>query len=337
MKSTLIKIDKSISFDEFCKIDTFEKFKLFELFDINHYKSLSKEYNIEYLQWFFNPVYNEILNRKICRYFEIDFGDDKVLVIIRFTEMPNFRFIRVYNRPLSKNDNSQNVKKVLGVLKSLEFMRFSLLKDNDLNVKDINLDFTDFYFDINYLRNVKFTGKWLRANRVTAFSKSSMFKYFFTNDISEYYDDIFKLREKWAGVLGTKVPIHDTSRFSKVLKRNSKYLTWLLIYLEDTLVAASCFYKIDNYAVVYYEYTLGRDDNIKTKYPESRNIISNITNIILYLECDYLYPFDIERLYIMGVLNADTTGKGLYEYKERMSQGKIEFFNDFEFFNNKEN
>jgi len=97
----------------------------------------------------------------------------------------NNKQIRIFDIPISLNNNENNMNMVIEKLSSLSFVRFVFKEGVSLfDKKNEILSYRDYYYDLQKF-NIKFqSNKWLRQKRINTLLNHENFKIIINNRVN---------------------------------------------------------------------------------------------------------------------------------------------------------
>lgn len=324
----LVDLFNSISLDKFLDIKDFSIFKSL----CSDIRSLTRE---EFNR-LTNPYYcsdNPLLwqvHYSWCKgtsqpgnvYMVVTLGGSRATLLMKITQIYNAKFITLIDVPLTDNDNLRNY--ILEHLKELDFFKFIFKKNYLPYYEDKDYyelpSYNDYYYN---LCELNFNGKWLKKNKI---------KRYFTKDFRvEVVDHItnkeeqLALREVWGSALSKKhkSKVSNNALFSNITNNIGDNM-WYNIYYKDKLIASSCVGLDNDYALWFFEISIGRvKRDIEDQY--LRASIQNITNVLLYFITKDLLSRGINRLYIAGCSD-NHSKQNLLNHKASTTHGCIEYY-----------
>lgn len=315
-----------ITYNTFLNYKSFDDFKDNKKINMDNFNEIISFFNCCYdgaVKPFYhcNPLYNTITKTNNYQYMVINFENDVVFFMYKIIQIVTTKQIRVFDLPISKNNNQYNVKKIINHLNQLSFVKFatqeSFIQDEyGINYVGNICEYNDYYFDLN---NLNFNSKFKSSNRINLLENNLNFKVYFTSEINK--EDALTLRKQWKE---DKLNVNKTSDniFEKFLNYSSDDLRYILIYYKNKLISLQCFLINNNleYADCLYIIHLGRQKNNDETLSK---ILSSLTNIQIFLISKYFCNTNINYIYLAG---CRPTEKKLLQHKKRISSGAIKYY-----------
>lgn len=303
---------------DFIEFKNQSKLKLENIEQINLF--FNSEYNNKFKPFYhLNPIYNTILNNNQFQYIILEFENDKVMICYKIIQIMKLKQIRVIGLPISLNKIKHNVHIVTNHLISLDFVRIVTMCDNQFNGEKL-VDYNDYYYDYS---NHKFNGRFRSKNAINKMLNNKDFEIIVENKTS--VDFISKLRDSWIKGMsenGSFISNQSTKDFYKVIQYDNDNILNIIITYKSNPISIQTFIinKKLKYADCLYINHLGRyesqDENLML-------VLKNICDIQNYFAYKELLRYSISDIYIAG---CRPTEKRLLKHKERISDGKIEYY-----------
>lgn len=303
---------------DFIEFKNQSKLKIENIDEINLF--FNSEYNNKFKPFYhLNPLYNTILNNNQFQYIVVDFEDDKIMICYKIIQIMKLKQIRIIGLPISLNKNKEKINIVCEHLLSLDFVRIVTMNENIFEGSKL-LEYNDYYY--NYLDH-NFNGKFRSKHGINKMLNNKDFKIIAKNNVS--IDFIKELRDAW--VIGMKengsdVSNQSTKDFYKIVQYEDEDILNIILTYKSNPISIQTFLinKTLKYADCLYINHLGREvlNDIDLTL-----ILKNICDIQNYIAYKELQKYDISNVYIAG---CRPTEKRLLKHKERISDGKIEYY-----------
>lgn len=235
--------------------------------------------------------------------------------------------LKLYDLPVSRNNNIDNVYKVMKVLCDKDFFVSFVMDEGRLleGFPKINLDkierhyMSDNFYSTLDSVNERMSNAFRSKYRINNLEKHLTYKFYESLD-----DDMIELAESIYKEWSTKVPSPgEFKQFKGILRFNSDNLRYLFTYYDDDPVSVSVFLNAGKYCIEEFCYTKVRsdfEDKLKKK---------SLNKLVLYiklLELQYTREnFGTDTLYVLGSGEASQKG-GLYQNKLENNKGFVKYY-----------
>ena len=331
----LINRVPKITYDEFLTYKAFEDFnEKGTILNLDYKDYLVKFYKNYYncenpILWMIDPGYNYLTEENKVKFLIVCINNDEVLLSYRRTAIFKTKFIKLIDIPLSLNNNDSNVKTIISQLLKFKFVRI-MTKEKYLPYyeglkNEVAVEYSDFYFDLEYFSKLFKDTKWRKKNVINRFESNGLFHTYTTNTCN--IQDAKILDDMWSSSLGSRynTRVLLDKNFIHCINKSISNVYYTQLYYLNNLIALGCFEIIDDYALLFYVKHIGRNkDQIKDPYLHSS--IQNLTNTLLYFMGTFLLEKGVKRLYEAGVMKEQHNQK-LLEHKLKTTNGFIKYYN----------
>ena len=319
-------------YKDFIKLKTFSQFRKFpniRLSDIvNFYEFIPLILEGDN-HWHYsgNFITNEISTDARFKYGIIEMEDnDSILFTFKYIQILHNKVIFLINAPVSLNNNTNNVLKVIDHLSSLNFVK-GVIKHKDLHLFskwdiDIKVKEDEYYTYIPVWKDKFNRGKWKAKQRVnwTLNDKDFLFR-------EATYDDIPNLinfLESWINYKETNLNEKVTS--SKVyynlinaIDTCDNVKVYVLLY-KNQIIATHGYTIFRNTADQIMNLSISRTNHIETD-DRLRKIFACLTHQMTWYSYNILDTQGIEYIYCGN----GVSDKGMATYKSQCNTDKYEY------------
>lgn len=268
-------------------------------------------------------AYNTITEDAKFRFLLVTIRGTQVFAPYKVIQILKTRQIRFFGWPTSDNKDDVGESLVYQKLKELPFTRFVFTSTRTTAGVKRLVEYDDYFFSLNDKDGVYSTSKYRSKNYVNRLLNCGDVEVKFS--ILPKAMDFINLRNEWkAGMIrrGSTVSPKSDVAFYKTVSSGHCDLRYLAIYYKGKAVSLQVFLLSQgfSFADCLYIHHLWESDGDET----FKKILGNITEIQKYLAWEYLYKHGgIERVYLAGCRPSEHR---LLAHKERISDGKIEYF-----------
>lgn len=263
-------------------------------------------------------------HRGFIKYIEVEFEDDVVTLFFESLFFCNPPQIKIYELPVSKNNNDNNIRALIKELDSKDFKKIYIVDDygrSFLGVNDVtqSTEESNFYDTYDYIMSTKDTQKFRTKYR---------FKYLkehcnsvFSETLSDAQkEEVFALRATWEKYFPHKV--YNSKYFKGAVNYSSSDTFNMLTYYDEELVHYNKVYVRRNGAQRIFSVNAAR---YKTEDEERNKNIYNIDRYTRIPLLEYLHSMGVDIVYHLGTGGNDGTD-GMYDYKMRTHEGCVPYY-----------
>lgn len=255
------------------------------------------------------PSYCKMVNEYRMRYIELDFEDgDTVSFIFKVIQIVQVKQIKLFEVPFSKNNNFKHIKLVVEYMSSILGKQFVIFS-NIYKCGIIDPMSCNYYYNYDYFSK-KITRDFCKNHHFNRY-KNNFSLNIFTTLNNKNKETFISIYNQWHD---NKKNPKSSASFMHALKVEDKNFLYYIGTLKDIpcICGIGILTKFGLYII--YEYSLNRTSSLY-------NSIVLYTSIILSQK---LYnEYNIYNIYTLG---ARDNNKGLIDFKERTSEGKIESY-----------
>ena len=289
--------------NDFLQLNSFEEYKnigikLLELDDLPSwfYKKAKQPFNYNMF-----PTYCKLVNEYRMRYIEIEFNDDIVAFCFKVVQIIKTKQIKIFELPYSLNNKQKHINMIIKHMYNILNNQFICLS-NDTISSSIDKENCNYYYNYDYYNN-KLTGHYRRKHQFSRYKPTFELKLF--DKLSNDQKNIFiNIHEQWYKTKNN--PASPKSFKYAINQKNDNYL-YYIGYVKN--IPCICGIAIKTYFGIYiiFEYSL---DRVNKFYD----------TIVIYTSYFLSKTLSEYNIYKLG---ARKTEKGLIDFKERTSAGKI--------------
>lgn len=309
-------INDFLNISEFVEFKNQKKLKLENIDEINLF--YNKYYNATFPVFYHCvPLYNTSINNNQFQYMTIEFDDyDIVLISYKIIQIMNNKQIRIFDVPISLNNNDNNINIVVDKLNLLSFVRFVFKESVSLfDKKSEILPYRDYYYDLQEF-NIKFqNNKWLRQKRINTLVNHEDFKIIINNKAN--IDDACELKKMWQSKM-VDITDKNMSKFKKMLSFLHDDIVHVQIYYKDKLISLETIYLYNDMAFDVSFIHIGRHKEDYIENETLHAVLNKIEDCSLYLIGTYLLNHNINHLFIA---EANPKNLPLLHHKEKRTNG----------------
>lgn len=142
-----------------------------------------------------SPTYNTVMGDKQFRFILVRFGSDKVFVPYKVIQILKTKQIRFFNKPVSRDGNTEHENAVFHKLNSLPFVKFALTESERVDGCEPLFEYDDYYFTLDDKTEKYASGKYRSKNYINQIfsNKDVTLEYGYTADAKQ----LLSLREVW--------------------------------------------------------------------------------------------------------------------------------------------
>lgn len=292
--------------EEFLQLKSFNEFKIIgkKLIEIDDLPQWFWDYSDIPFNYNMLPDYCKLVNEYRMRFVTIEFDDDIIGFCFKVIQIIKTKQIKLFEVPFSLNHNNNNVKIILQHLNDTLDKQFILL--SNIYIDEIDKENCNYYYNYHYYQN-RVTPKYRRQHRFKRYENNFELKIINSLD-NNSIKDFVEIQTNWYKL--KKNPSSPQS-FLKAIKIKGNNYIYYLGYLNHIPCICGIGIKTKFGIYIVFEYSLDR------------------TNILYDSIVIYTSRILTEKLYnIYGDINfyklgARKTEKGLLDFKERTSEGKI--------------
>lgn len=271
------------------------------------------------------PLLNDLTNEKKYRFLVISIGNDEVFFVYKIIQIVKTKQIRVFDAPISKMDNIDNVKKTIEILYQKKFVRFCFstsfakLYDSHIGIAKRLVEY-DNYFYYNK-KECQTSSKRYKVGANLAESGSG-FKVVI--DKKPTRKDLMTIRNDFNNYLvsrGSVLNSNDDEEYIKICTYQGEEIRILSFYFDNVLIHISVLYVIEKWHVAYTIYDISLHNYDKTNPTLKRVISHNMTEKVKYY-MSLFFP-NIDKIYVLG---CRPTEHRLLAHKEKICDGKLEYY-----------
>ena len=293
--------------------------------DVNPYYAIYAQRGVKPF-YHLSLAYNTAMDDKQFRFVLIDMGDgDTVFVPYKVIQILKTKQIRFFNKPVSKNGNTEHEQTVYDKLMSLGFVKFVLTGIENPDKSGENLvNYNDWYFQLDD-KDAKYgSSKFRSKNHIIFIFNNSDFDIRYTDTINA--KQMLELHNIWkVGMInnGSTVAATNDKAFNNVIMSGNENLRYIVIYYKSVPISLQIlnFAKEHGFCDCLYIQHIWNDggDIILHK------VLQSMTKIQKYLLWKYVWNREhTPRVYWSGFAPKETAR--MLPHKERNSDGKIEYY-----------
>lgn len=270
------------------------------------------------------PVFNSIVGEKKFKFAVVNIGDDEIFFAYKVIQILTTKQIRVFDLPISRLSNNENVEKIIGILRKKDFVKFAFIgahsKPYDISECSRLVEYDNYYYVNDFCKRVtnrekKNYGIRLLENNddfVVSLNEKIMLRDLqgIRNDFNKY------LRQR-----GSSVNKKDDKEFYDICCSASDKINVITIRYKGTLVHINVLYAVEELGVAYSLYDISLHDYDTGDRIIKKAIEHNMTEKIKYYTSQFLPKSRV--VYILGCRPSEHR---LLAHKERISDGKVEYY-----------
>lgn len=268
-------------------------------------------------------AYNSITEDTKFRFLLVTIRGTKVFAPYKVIQILKTRQIRFFGWPTSDNKDDVAESLVYNELKKLPFTRFVFTSTRITNGVTRLVEYDDYFFTLNDKNGLYSSSKYRSKNFINKFLGNEEFRVEF--GVRPDHKLFSELAVEWKqGMLerGSHVSTVWDKHFASFLTNYHTEVRYLAVYYRDKPISLQIFLCNTTFAYadclfIVHKWNDGGD-------PVLHRFLSCITEIQKYLAWEHLYKHGgIERVYVAGCRPSEHR---LLAHKERISDGKIEYF-----------
>lgn len=270
-----------------------------------------------------SPTYNTVMNDTHFRYLIVRFGGDKVFVPYKVIQILKTKQIRFFNKPVSRDGNTEHENAVFYKLNSLDFVKFVLTESERMDGYEPLVEYDDYYFTLDDKDHKYNSSKYRSKNYINQIfsNKDVTLEYGCTADAKQ----LLSLYEVWKNGMiknGSVVTKSNDKQFTDLMFSTNIKIQYIVIYYKSRPISCQSFIleKEHGYCDCLFIHHIWDDDGDKILH----RITQNITEIQKYMCHYFLYLREgIQTVYIAGCRPSEHR---LLKHKQRISDGKIAYY-----------
>lgn len=238
-----------------------------------------------------STLYNYMSNGYSHRYLIIDFGDDSVMVCMKYVNIFQYKYMRIQSYPRSLNGIKTNEVIVYNKLKELVIFEMLWVTENEKipyneRIVDSNYydDISERWVDINRL-------KWLKRRKINRFKVDEEFK--LVEATENDYDNIMVCLNTWC--VGKGKSLHNKKFIGKI-KNNYEWvignddIKFIIFKYNDIILGGAIYGKFGgNSYQNMLEFSLTTRTNSATEIddPRYKTFLQGSAQIMNYFQLEY--------------------------------------------------
>lgn len=311
----------------------FEKFKSVNILNDDYEESIrmfySKLYDGQHNVPFYHclPTLNGITGEKKFKFVVVAVGDDRIFFAYKVIQILKTRQIRVFDIPVSLRGNQENVENVISLLACKQYIRFCFIGKHIPLYKNITnrqaqrvVEYDNYYYTnclsehITNREKKNYGIRLLENNDDFAVSLNEMVS---LRDLQGIRDDFNEYLRK----RGSSVNKKDDCDFYNICCATNNKISVITIRHKGVIIHINVLYVVEELNIAYSLYDISIHDYDKEDKMLKKAIEHNMTEKIKYYTS--LFLPQIKVVYVLGCRPSEHR---LLAHKERISDGKVEYF-----------
>ena len=270
------------------------------------------------------PVFNSIVGEKKFKFAVVNIGDDEIFFAYKVIQILATKQVRVFDLPISRLSNNENVEKIIRILRKKDFVKFAFLdvhsKPFDISKCQRLVEYDNYYYHNTLAANIRNDKK--RKYGINEFNASGDFAVSLTNTIP--LSELRDIRADFNAYLvsrGSKINKNDDKEFFAICTSNEPRVCIMAMRYKNMIIHLTVMYVVEELGVAYTIYDISRHTYDKGDAVLKRAISHNMTEKTRYFT-SLLLP-NINVIYVLGCRPSE---KRLLEHKAQTCDGKIEYY-----------
>lgn len=277
--------------------------------------------SVRMLETYFTYIFST--GRSLIRYIEVEIDSDVVTIVFEAVFYSNPSQMRVYELPVSKSGNRDNVMTVVKSILNKEFKTTFFVSESDMDTLGVegiepHDGWCNFYDTYDFVMGSRYTQKMKTKYRFKYLDEHCK-SYFYKSLDYGMKESVVELRSRWEETYPGNV--HNSKSFMKALNFVSDDTVNMLTYYDDELVHYNKLYVIPNGVVRVFSCNASR---CKTENDSRNKDVYNIDRYTRIPLLEYVKEeFGVDRIYHLSLgCNISKSMQGLYDYKRRTHEGR---------------
>ena len=257
----------------------------------------------------------------------ISIDGDEVFFAYKVIQILKTRQIRIFDTPISRNENSKNIERVIKILACKPFVRFCFINDYlPLYDSVVNgqaqrlVEYDNYYYINNMAKDI--TNRQKKNFGIRLLDENENFKVELNEKIK--LCDLQGIRNDFSKYLkerGSTVNKKDDEEFYNICVSKSDNIKIITIRYNGVLIHINVLYVVRELNIAYSLYDISKHEYDRQDSIIKKAIEHNMTEKIKYYT-SLLLPM-VKFVYILGCRPSEHR---LLAHKERISDGKVEYF-----------
>ena len=273
------------------------------------------------------PTLNSIVREKKFMFSVVTIGDDEIFFAYKVIQILKTRQIRVFDIPVSRNGIYANIENVIKLLSCKPFVRFCFISNYlQMYARVVNgqaqrlVEYDNYYYTNDLCKGItnrekkNYGIRLLENNDDFVVSLNERMKLRDLQSIRNDFNEYLLQR-------GSSVNKKDDDEFYDICILPNNKINIITIRYKGVLVHINVLYVVKKMNVAYSLYDISLHDYDMTDTKLKKAIEHNMTEKIKYYT-SLLLP-EVSVVYILGCRPSEHR---LLAHKERISDGKVEYF-----------
>lgn len=273
------------------------------------------------------PTLNSVVGEKKFKFVAVTIGDDEIFFAYKVIQILKTRQIRVFDTPISRNGNNDNIENVIKSLSCKPFVRFCFTTNHLPFYESVVcghaqrlVEYDNYYYINDMAKDI--TNRQKKNFGIRLLDENENFKVALNEKIK--LCDLQGIRNDFSKYLkerGSTVNKKDDEEFYNICVSKSDNIKIITIRYNGVLIHINVLYVVRKLNIAYSLYDISKHEYDRQDSILKKAIEHNMTEKIKYYT-SLLLPM-VKFVYILGCRPSEHR---LLAHKERISDGKVEYF-----------